>query len=54
MYSFDISYVDSITGNYYLADRSNRVVDFVDSIGRYVTGIPASPAFAGFTGSNST
>src|SRR2546430_5995519 len=47
MYSFDISYVDPSTGNYYLADRSNRVVDFVDSIGRYVTGIPASPAFAG-------
>src|SRR5438067_3376458 len=54
LYSFDISYVDSFTGNYYLADRSNRVVDFVDSIGRYVTGIPASPAFAGFTGSNAT
>src|SRR5438477_9824715 len=54
LYSFDISYVDPSTGNYYLADRSNRVVDFVDSIGRYVTGIPASPAFAGFTGSNAT
>ena len=54
LYSFDISYVDPSTGNYFLADRSNRVVDFVDSIGRYVTGIPASPAFAGFTGSNAT
>jgi hypothetical protein len=54
MYSFDISYVDSFTGNYYLADRSNRVVDFVDSIGRYVTGIPANPAFAGFSGNNAT
>jgi hypothetical protein len=54
MYSFDISYVDSFTGNYYLADGSNRVVDFVDSSGRYVTGIPANPAFAGFTGNNAT
>src|SRR5712672_945200 len=54
LYSFDISYVDPSTGNYFLADRSNRVVDFVDSIGRYVTGIPANPAFAGFTGSNAT
>src|SRR5437762_6267515 len=54
LYSFDISYVDPSTGNYFLADRSNRVVDFVDSIGRYVTGIPANPAFKGFTGNNAT
>src|SRR5712672_4854465 len=54
LYSFDISYVDPSSGNYYLADRSNRVVDFIDSIGRYVAGIPANPAFAGFTGSNAT
>src|SRR6266550_4169694 len=54
LYSFDISYVDPSSGNYFLADRSNRVVDFIDSIGRYVTGIPANPAFAGFTGSNAT
>src|SRR5947207_11481735 len=54
LYSFDISYVDPSSGNYYLANRSNRVVDFIDSIGRYVAGIPANPAFAGFTGSNAT
>src|SRR5207249_9307117 len=27
MYSFDISWVDQVTGNYYLADRSNKAVD---------------------------
>ena len=54
LYSFDISYVDPSTGNYYLADRSNRVVDFLDAAGRYVTGIPATPPFAGFSGNNAT
>ena len=54
LYSFDISYVDPSSGNYYLADRSNRVVQFVDGNGNYVAGIPANPAFAGFTGSNAT
>ena len=29
MYSFDISWVDRTTGTYYLADRSNKVVDVV-------------------------
>src|SRR5262245_41042147 len=33
MYSFDISWVDQRTHTYYLADRSNRVVDIVE-IGR--------------------
>ena len=27
MFSFDISYVDQATGDYYLADRSNKAVD---------------------------
>jgi hypothetical protein len=54
MYSFDISYVDPSSGNYYLADRSNRAVQLVDANGNYVAGIPANPAFAGFTGSNAT
>ena len=31
MYSFDISWVDQGTHTYYLADRSNRVVDIVDT-----------------------
>src|SRR5436190_194310 len=33
MYSFDISWVDSSTQTYYLADRSNRVVDVVTRAG---------------------
>ena len=54
MYSFDISYVDPSSGNYYLADRSNRAVQLVDANGKYVAGIPANPAFAGFSGNNAT
>ena len=54
MYSFDISYVDPSSGNYYLADRSNRVVQLIDGNGNFVAGIPANPGFAGFTGSNAT
>jgi hypothetical protein len=31
MYVFDISFVDQATQTYYLADRSNAVVDVVDA-----------------------
>ena len=31
LYSFDISFVDQATQTYYLADRSNAVVDVVDA-----------------------
>src|SRR5205823_1975568 len=51
MYSFDISWVDQATGNYYLADRSNKAVDAV-SAETFVTQIfPTNghAAFAGFT-----
>ena len=54
MYSFDISYVDQSTQAYYLADRSNRAVQFLDASGNYVSAIPANPGFAGFTGNNAT
>src|SRR5438477_9070831 len=54
MYSFDISYVDPTTQTYYLADRSNRAVQVVDSVGNYAGWITANPPFAGFTGSNAT
>jgi hypothetical protein len=38
MYSFDISNVDQTTQTYYLADRSNKVVDVVDaSTGQFIT-----------------
>jgi hypothetical protein len=55
MYVFDISFVDQATQTYYLADRSNKVVDVVDAkTGNFVKQIAASPAFAGFTGNNNT
>jgi len=53
MYSFDISFVDQKTQTYYLADRSNAVVDVVDAkTGQFVKQIPATPPFKGFAGSN--
>src|SRR5947209_4124408 len=51
LYSFDISYVDQATGEYYLADRSNKAVDDV-SAETIVTQIVPSAGhapFAGFT-----
>jgi hypothetical protein len=53
MYVFDISFVDQATQTYYLADRSNKVVDVVDAkTGNFVKQIAAG--FAGFTGNNNT
>jgi len=55
MYSFDISWVDQSTDTYYLADRSNAVVDVVNAkTGMFSKQIAANPPFKGFTGSNST
>jgi hypothetical protein len=49
LYSFDISWVDQTTQTYYLADRSNNVVDVVDAKnGTFVRQITASPPFKGF------
>ncbi len=49
LYSFDISFVDQSTETYYLADRSNRVVDVVNAKTAAFAGqIPASPPFRGF------
>jgi hypothetical protein len=69
MFSFDISFVDPANGLYYLADRSNRAIDIIDTTGTN-TGICGStdtgpdtlcgqvggPAvgFVGFTGNNDT
>src|SRR5439155_359406 len=40
-YSFDISWVDQATQTYYLADRSNNVIDVVDAkTGAFVGQIP--------------
>jgi hypothetical protein len=49
LYSFDISWVDQSTQTYYLADRSNRVVDVVNAKTAAFAGqIPATPPFRGF------
>jgi hypothetical protein len=49
LYSFDISWVDQGTQLYYLADRSNRVVDVADAkSSTFVKQIPANPPFKGF------
>jgi hypothetical protein len=48
-YSYDISFVDQKTQTYYLADRSNNVVDVVDaSSAAFVGQLSANPPFAGF------
>ena len=48
-FSYDISFVDQSTQTYYLADRSNNVVDVVDaSSAAFVGQIAANPPFAGF------
>src|SRR4029077_15889160 len=55
MYSFDISFVDPKTQTYYLADRSNAVVDVVDAkTGKFVKQISATPTFGGCTGTPAT
>ncbi len=49
MYSYDISYVDQSTGTYYLADRSNKAVDALDSgIVTQIVPNNGHAAFAGF------
>jgi hypothetical protein len=55
MYVFDISFVDQTTQTYFLADRSNAVVDVVDArTNQLISQISAMPAFKGFTGNNAT
>ena len=51
--SFDISFVDPVIGVYLLADRTNKVVDLVDTTTNTVlVQLAATPAFAGATPSN--
>jgi len=55
LYSFDISFVDPATQTYYLADRSNAVVDVVNAkTNAFHRQIQANPPFRGFSGSNAT
>jgi len=53
LYSFDISWVDEASRTYYLADRSNKVVDIVDTTSNILI-TQLTGGFAGFTGSNDT
>jgi hypothetical protein len=49
LFSFDISWIDSATELYYLADRSNNVVDVVNAKDNtFVKQIAANPPFKGF------
>src|SRR6266481_6592345 len=51
MYVFDISFVDQTRQTYYLADRSNAVVDVVNArTNAFHRQIHATPPFRGFTG----
>jgi hypothetical protein len=50
--AFDISWVDSASGHYYLADRSNAAIDVVDIATDAV--INQIGGFVGFTGKNDT
>jgi len=51
--SFDISYVDPVTGLYLLADRTNKVIDVIDTTTNTVlVQLAATPPFAGATPSN--
>lgn len=52
MQSFDISWVDPLTGHYYIADRSNSAIDVVDISSNKV--VSQIKGFVGFTGSTST
>jgi hypothetical protein len=59
MFSFDISFVDPVSGLYYLGDRSNAAVDVVDTktdtlFGQIGRNPNFSPGFAGDTGSTAT
>jgi len=50
LFSFDISWVDQASRTYYIADRSNKAVDIVDTTSNLlITQLAANPAFRGFT-----
>src|ERR1700745_1409384 len=53
MYVFDISWVDQASRTYYLADRSNAVVDIVDTQTNTLL-FQLTGGFKGFTGNNGT
>jgi hypothetical protein len=50
--SFDISWVDPFIHSYFLADRSNKSIDVINTNTKSVT--QYQPGFVGFTGNNDT
>jgi len=52
-FSFDISWVDPQLGKYFLADRSNKSIDVIDTTTNQLTQF-VNPGFKGFTGNNDT
>src|SRR5215470_2791795 len=55
MKTFDISWVDPGTRRYFLADRSNKAIDVIDTrTNTFLDQIHANPPFAGATGNNDT
>jgi len=59
MFSFDISWVDQMSGLYYLADRSNAALDVIDTktdtlFGQIGANPAFQPGFAGDTGTTAT
>lgn len=51
--SYDISFVDSRIGNYFLADRTNKSIDIIDTSTNTVAA-QYKASFVGFTGNNNT
>jgi len=53
LHSFDISWVDPDVHSYFLADRSNKAVDVIDTISKNQSKLAAG-MFVGFSGNNDT
>src|ERR1700733_12358462 len=51
--SFDISFVDSSIHAYFLADRSNKTIDVIDTFSKAHSTLDAG-GFVGFAGNNNT
>lgn len=53
-FSYDIGWVDSPTHRYYLADRTNKAIDVVDTTSNTLLTMLAAGKFQGFTGNPDT
>ena len=52
-WSFDISFVDPIFGQYYLADRTNAGIDVISTVTRSFVGVAAKGSFVGLAAAGS-